>query len=65
MRNLKLNLDDDLPKEIKGKSKRRKRVKRSGKARDMRFQNAERIHLKAHNPGLGIPFNSLKKMTSY
>ena len=50
MRKLKLNLDVDLPNEIKGKSKRRKRVK-NGKSRDIK-QNAERIHLKAHNPGL-------------
>ena len=50
MRKLKLNLDVDLPNEIKGKSKRRKRAK-NGKSRDIK-QNAERIHLKAHNPGL-------------
>jgi hypothetical protein len=54
MGKLKLNLDVDLPKDKKGKSKRRKRVnKRNGKARGQ----AERIHLKAHNPGLGIPFS--------
>jgi hypothetical protein len=54
MGKLKLNIDVDLPKEKKGKSKRRKRVNtRNGKARGQ----AERIHLKAHNPGLGIPFS--------
>jgi hypothetical protein len=56
MRKLKFNFDVDLPNEIKGNSKRRKRVKRKGKARDIK-QNTEKINLKAHNPGSGIPFS--------
>ena len=42
MRKLKLNLDVDLPNEIKGKSKRRKRAK-NGKSRDIKKMPKESI----------------------